>query len=266
MKIPQIGFGTFRLEGDIAYQSVSLALKNGYQHIDTAQIYGNETEVGQAIADSGIAREELYITTKVWNDKLSSDSFIASVKESLKKLKTDYVDLLLIHWPAFPNGVSLEQAVQNLYEAKKLGLTKAIGVSNFNIEQLKQTLEVLPADQLLTNQIEVHPYLQNHKVRKFCEQHDILVTAYMPFAVGKVLSDEIIINISEKHNVTPAEVIIAWVKQLDMVTIPSSTKEKNMVVNLKGLALTLDAEDLAKIAELDCNERIAAPDFSPNWD
>jgi len=266
MTLPQIGFGTFRLEGDVAYQSVSKALAAGYTHIDTAQIYGNEAEVGHAIADSGKQRENLYITTKVWNDKLGAEHFIASVKESLTKLQTEYVDLLLIHWPAFPDGVTLEQAINNLYEAKKQGLTKAIGVSNFNIEQLKQTLAVLPKGELLTNQIEVHPYLQNEKVRKFCDQNEILVTAYMPFAVGKVLKDEAIIGIADKYKVSPAEVIVAWVQQLNMVTIPSSTKQQNMEINLKGLALTLDDADLAAIEKLEANERIATPDFAPEWD
>lgn len=266
MTIPQIGFGTFRLEGDVAYQSISHALSCGYKHIDTAQVYGNEAEVGQAIADSKIARQDIYLTTKVWNDNLADENFIDSVKESLIKLKTDYVDLLLIHWPAFPDNSSLKQAVKALHQAKELGLTKAIGVSNFTIAQLKQTLELLPEGTLFTNQVEVHPYLQNQKLRAFCDDNNILVTAYMPFAVGKVLKDEVVTKISEKHQVSAAEVIIAWVKQLNMVTIPSSTKLTNMKQSLKGLTLTLDNEDMAAVTSLESGERIAAPDFSPEWD
>ena len=266
MKLPQLGFGTFRLVEDIAYQSVLQALNCGYRHIDTAQIYGNETEVGNAIIDSKVDREEIFLTTKVWHENLANKDFIVSVEQSLNKLQINYVDLLLIHWPTPPNGTSLAQAITSLKQAKTLGLTKNIGVSNFNIAQLELALSVLPEGELLTNQIEVHPYLQNRKVVNFCQQHQIKVTAYMPFAVGKTLKDKTICNIAEKHQCSSAEVIISWLNQQNIATIPSSTKSQNMLTNLNGLKLVLDEKDMAAIAELDCNDRQASPDFSPAWD
>ena len=266
MSIPQMGFGTFRLQEDVAYRSIKQALACGYRHIDTAQAYENEAVVGQAIVDSKVNRRDLFLTTKVWNDNLNNDKFINSVEQSLNKLRTSYVDLLLIHWPAPPQGCSLEQAITNLQMAKSLGLARNIGVSNFNIAQLKQALSVLDKGELLTNQIEVHPYLQNQKVRHFCQQHNIKVTAYMPFAVGKVLKDNTINDIANKYKRSPAEIVIAWLNQLGMATIPSSTNCQNMLTNLEGLDVVLDGEDMINIAALDCNDRQANPDFSPIWD
>jgi diketogulonate reductase-like aldo/keto reductase len=266
MKLHPLGFGTFRLQDEIALQSVKYALESGYRHIDTAQVYENEGDVGRAIVESNIARSEVFITTKVWNDNLSEDKFIDSVRLSLSKLKTDYVDLLLIHWPAPPEGISLEQALVSLYKAKQLGLAKNIGVSNFNIAQLKQALSVLPTGSIFTNQIEIHPYLQNHKVVDFCKTHNIGVTAYMPFAVGKVLVDKKINDIAKKHVCEPSEIVIAWLKQRNLAAIPSSTKKKNMLSNMKGLQISLDQEDMNELTSLDCNDRQASPNFSPIWD
>ncbi|QOL25808.1 2,5-didehydrogluconate reductase DkgB [Thalassotalea sp. LPB0316] len=266
MKIPAMGFGTFRLEGDVAYQSVLTALRAGYRHIDTAQIYGNEVEVGKAIADSGIARSEIFLTTKVWNDNLSQEKFVTSVKTSLNKLASDYVDLLLIHWPAPPKGTSLLDATQSLVKAKEQGLTRAIGVSNFTIAQLEAIKPALTDTPLLTNQVEVHPYLTNLKLRAYCQQHNITVTGYMPFAVGKVLKDPVVTSIAKAHNCTPAQAIIAWTQANHLITIPSSTKAKNIEANLAGLSIKLTSTQLAAIDQLNCNERIATPDFSPEWD
>lgn len=264
--IPKLGFGTFRLQEEVAYQSVLTAIEEGFRHIDTAQIYGNEEAVGRAIKDSGVARGELFITTKVWNDKLNKTDFINSVKESLTKLQLDYVDLLLIHWPSPANGESMDEYLTELQSAKELGLTKKIGVSNFTIAQMEEALSILPKGALFTNQVEVHPYLTNQKVRDFCTQNDILVTGYMPFAVGKVLKDPTIKAIANKHKVSTAEVVIAWELAHDMVTIPSSTKRENMATNLKALSLSLSQDEINQIDALSCGDRQANPDFAPDWD
>lgn len=265
-KIPPLGVGTFRLKDEEAYNSVTMALEVGFRHIDTAQIYGNEEAVGRAIKDSAVAREDLYVTTKVWNDKLNKASFVDSVKESLAKLQLDYVDLLLIHWPSPENGESMEEYLGELLKTKELGLTKEIGISNFTVAQVEQAVGILGEGVIATNQVEVHPYLTNTKVRAACEKHGIIVTGYMPFAVGKVLKDDTIVAIAEKHGVTPAEVVVAWELANGLVTIPSSTKRKNLETNFKALELTLDAEDIAKIDALDCGDRQATPDFAPEWD
>jgi 2,5-diketo-D-gluconate reductase B len=261
-----VGFGTFRLTGAVAFDSVQQALEVGYRHIDTAQAYNNESDVGRAIDESVVSRNDVFITTKVWNDNLSDELFLDSVKESLVKLKTDYVDLLLIHWPAPPSGTTLEQSVLNLHKAKSMGLARNIGVSNFTIAQVKQALLLLPEGSLLTNQIEVHPYLQNKELVAFCQENNVLVTAYMPFAVGKVLSDKTIVAIAKEHDCSSAEVVIAWLKQQHIATIPSSTKKHNMELNRRGLNVSLTPSEMEKIAELNSNDRLANPDFSPAWD
>ncbi len=264
--IPKIGMGTFRLEGDVAYNSVKLALESGYRHIDTAQIYGNEAEVGQALADSSVKRNEVFITTKIWIDNLAKDNFIPSVEDSLQKLQVASVDLLLIHWPDVSGKVSMKTYLTELEKCKKLGLAREIGVSNFNNAQLSQAVEFLGENVIYTNQIEVHPFLQNQKVIEHCKAKNIRVTGYMPLAVGKVMEDATLQKIAIKHNVTVSEVAIAWQIQQGIATIPSSTKKINLDTNLKAVHLTLTNEDMHEIKTLDRNERIANPDFSPEWD
>ncbi len=264
--MPKLGIGTYRLKEDVGYQSVRMALEEGYRHIDTAQIYENEVVVGRAIKDSGLERDALFVTTKVWRDKLNKTDFIPSVKESLKKLQLDYVDLLLIHWPSPANGESMSEYLSALLAAKEQGLTKEIGVSNFTIAHLKEALSLLPEGSLFNNQIEVHPYLTNETLRAFCAENGIHVTGYMPFAVGKVLKDETILDIAEQHNVSAAEVVVAWEVAHGLVTIPSSTKRENIAANLKALELKLSAEEIKRIDSLNCGDRQATPDFAPEWD
>lgn len=266
MQMPALGFGTFRLQGDIAYQSVLTALECGYRHIDTAQIYDNEEAVGQAIIDSKIPREDIFLTTKVWNNNLGEENFIRSVHQSLDKLQTNYVDLLLIHWPAPPVGIFLADSLEYLQCAHLSGIARNIGVSNFTIKYLQLALNKLPKGTISTNQIEVHPYLQNQKVRDFCLRNGIHVTAFMPFAYGKVLNDPVIKRIADKHQCMPAEVAIAWLQQADMSTIPSSTKRLNMKINQRAMNVRLDEDDCKLISTLDRNDRQANPDFSPVWD
>tara|TARA_B100002049_G_C16031510_1_gene354760 strand:+ start:65 stop:880 length:816 start_codon:yes stop_codon:yes gene_type:complete len=264
--MPALGMGTFRLEDDVAYNSVKMALELGYRHIDTAQIYGNEEEVGRAIADSGVDREELFVTTKVWNDKLNTSDFLPSVKESLRKLQLDYVDLLLIHWPSPENNEPMKEYLGELLKAKEEGLTKNIGVSNFTIAHLKEALSILPEGSLFTNQVEVHPYLINRELRLFCESNHIHVTGYMPFAVGKVLKDDTIKRIADKYSVSTAEVVLAWELEHGLATIPSSTSRSHLETNLKAASVRLTDEDIDDIDALDRNDRQATPDFAPEWD
>lgn len=266
MKMPNLGMGTFRLQGEEAYNSVKMALEKGFRHIDTAQMYENEAEVGQAIADSDVAREELFVTTKVHMNSMTQETLLPSVQESLNKLQLDYVDLLLIHWPSPGNGDGMEEYLAELLKAKEQGLTKEIGVSNFTIELLEKAQTLLPEGSLVNNQIEVHPYLQSAKVRDYAEKAGIQITGYMPFAVGKVLADDTIQSIAMKHHATPAQVVIAWAIQQGISVIPSSTKRANLKSNIRALNLTLGADDMAKIAQLDCGDRQVSPDFAPEWD
>ncbi|AVY96219.1 2,5-didehydrogluconate reductase DkgB [Lelliottia sp. WB101] len=267
MTIPAFGLGTFRLKDDIVIASVKTALELGYRTVDTAQIYGNEAAVGQAIEESGLPREELFITTKIWTENLSKDKLIPSLKESLEKLRTDYVDLTLIHWPSPGDAVSVEETMLALLEAKKLGLTRNIGISNFTIPLMEKAIAAVGVENIATNQIELSPYLQNRKVVNWAKEKGIHITSYMTLAYGKALKDEVIARIADKHNATAAQVILAWAMGEGYAVIPSSTKRENLASNLLARDLKLDAEDQKAIAALDCNDRLVSPEgLAPNWD
>ncbi|MBD2800500.1 2,5-didehydrogluconate reductase DkgB [Xenorhabdus sp. M] len=267
MSIPSFGVGTFRLSGQTAIDSVTNALELGYRAIDTAQIYHNESEVGLAVSQSHINREELFLTTKIWVDNYSKDKLIPSLKESLDKLKTDYVDLTLIHWPVPDGEVSLREYMENLAEAKEQGLTKQIGISNFNIELTKQAIDIVGSNVIATNQIELSPYLQNRKLSAFLKSQNIHVTSYMTLAYGKVLHDPVLTAIANKHNATTAQVALAWAIKLGYSVIPSSTKRENLANNLLARHLELDNDDILAIYDLEKNGRIVNPEkLSPVWD
>lgn len=267
MSIPAFGLGTFRLTDEAVIASVKNALELGYRVIDTAQIYGNEEAIGKALAESGVAREELFITTKIWTENLGAEKLIPSLKESLKKLGTDYVDLTLIHWPSPGAEVPVAVSMQELMKAKAQGLTRQIGVSNFTIPLMEEAIAAVGAENIATNQIELSPYLQNRKVVDWAKQHGIHITSYMTLAYGKALKDEVIGRIAQKHNATPAQVILAWAMGEGYAVIPSSTKRENLASNLQSQTLKLDAADKAAIAGLDCNDRLVSPEgLAPNWD
>lgn len=267
MTIPSFGVGTFRLSGQTVIDSVHNALDVGYRAIDTAQIYGNEAEVGQAIGESGIARADLFVTTKIWTDNYAKDKLIPSLRESLEKLRTDYVDLTLIHWPAPNNGVPLPEFMEALADAKAQGLTRQIGISNFNIALTQAAINVVGKGQIATNQIELSPYLQNRTLTAFLKEQGITVTSYMTLAYGKVLTDPVLTEIANKHHATVAQVALAWALQLGYAVIPSSTKRENLCSNLLAKELALDAEDMARIATLECNGREVSPkSLAPEWD
>ncbi len=267
MNLPVFGLGTFRLKDQVVIDSVRNGLELGYRVIDTAQIYGNEAQVGQAIADSGVARDELFITTKIWVDNLSKDKLIPSLRESLDKLRTDRVDLTLIHWPSPGDAVSVREFMTALADAKTQGLTRAIGVSNFNIDLMQRAIDVVGADAIATNQVELHPYLQNRKLAEFAQRQGIALTSYMTLAYGKVLSDPVIVEIARKHDATPAQVALAWAMQLGYAVIPSSTKRENLASNLLATSLRLSDDDMARIATLDRGERLTDPgSLAPVWD
>lgn len=267
MSIPALGLGTFRLKDQVVIDSVSTALELGYRAIDTAQIYGNEAEVGQAVAASGVPRGELYLTTKIWTENLSRDRLIPSLEESLNKLKTDYVDLCLIHWPSPGGAVPVAEYMAALAEAKARGLAREIGVSNFTLALMQQAIDVVGAGEIATNQVELHPYLQNRKVAGFAERHGIRITSYMTLGYGKVLGDAVIGEIAQRHGATPAQVVLAWAMQLGYAVIPSSTQRANLASNLAARELRLSEADMAAIAALERNERITSPaSLAPAWD
>ncbi|KAF1008225.1 MAG: 2,5-diketo-D-gluconic acid reductase B [Luteibacter sp.] len=267
MTLPSFGVGTFRLTGQTVIDSVHNALELGYRAVDTAQIYGNEAEVGQAIAESGVARDELFVTTKIWTENYAQARLVPSLRESLDKLRLSHVDLTLIHWPAPGNGVALNEYMTALADAKALGLTRQIGISNFNIELTRQAIAAVGKDAIATNQIELSPYLQNPQLTAFLKEQGIPVTSYMTLAYGKVLKDPMLARIAAKHDATVAQVALAWALQLGYAVIPSSTKRENLASNLLARDLRLDADDMAAIATLERNGReVDPPGLAPAWD
>jgi 2,5-diketo-D-gluconate reductase B len=265
--IPSFGVGTFRLTGQTVIDSVRNALDLGYRAVDTAQIYGNEAEVGQAVAESGVQRAELFLTTKIWTDNYAKDKLVPSLRDSLDKLRTDYADLVLIHWPAPGNGVELPEYMEALADAKRLGLARQIGISNFNIELTRQAIDVVGKGEIATNQIELSPYLQARKLTAFLAEQGIDVTSYMTLAYGKVLKDPVLAGIADKHQATVAQVALAWALQLGYAVIPSSTRRENLASNLLARDLALDADDMARIAALERNGREVSPaGLAPVWD
>ncbi|MFS8979017.1 2,5-didehydrogluconate reductase DkgB [Cupriavidus necator] len=266
MQIPAIGLGTFRLKGQQVIDSVRTGLELGYRHIDTAQIYDNEADVGQAIAASGVPRKALFVTTKIWTEALGRDKLRASLETSLEKLRLDQVDLTLIHWPSPGDAIPVQEYMEALAEARAAGLTRAIGVSNFTIAHLQQAIDAVGADQIATQQVEMHPFLQNRKLADFTRARGIHLTAYMPLAYGKVMHDAVLQQIAQTHDASPAQVALAWLLQQGYAVIPSSTKRANLEGNLAAASLRLSEEEMAAIAGLDRGERLANPDFAPAWD
>ncbi|WP_066568752.1 2,5-didehydrogluconate reductase DkgB [Snodgrassella sp. CFCC 13594] len=267
MSIPVFGVGTFRLKGQAAYDSVKTALDVGYRAVDTAQIYGNEAEVGQAIADSSLRRDEVFITTKIWVDNYAPQKLAKSLQESLAKLHVDDVDLTLIHWPAPDNGVPLAEFMGALADAKKAGLTRQIGVSNFNIADVQAAEHAVGKDEIATNQIELSPYLQNCKLADFLQRNGIQVTSYMTLAYGKVLQDPVLMDIAATHQASTAQIALAWALAKGYSVIPSSTQRAHLISNLAAQQLQLSPEDMQRIATLERQGREINPvGLAPHWD
>lgn len=252
VQIPKIGFGTWQIpDGEEAYNSVAHALKVGYNHVDTAQIYGNEVSVGKAIADSDLAREEIFLTTKVWNDKHDYELAKASIDESLEKLGVDYVDLLLIHWPN-PEPIRDHWKEGNagawkaMEEAYKEGKVRAIGVSNFmihHLEALFETTEIKPH----VNQVLLAPGCPQDELVTFCEDHDILLEAYSPLGTGTIFSNDVAKEVAEANGKSVAQVALRWSLQKGFLPLPKSVTPKNIEANLDIFDFELSAEDVAKL-------------------
>lgn len=253
VKMPWFGLGVFKVsEGDEVIQSVKDAIRAGYKSIDTAAVYGNEEGVGKAIAESGVPREELFITSKVWNADQGFDSTISAFNTSLKKLGLDYLDLYLVHWPVKGKYVETWKALEKLYQD---GLVRAIGVSNFQVHHLKDVLEagsIVP----MVNQVEYHPHLTQTELHDFCKQNKIQLEAWSPLKQGQLLNDPTIVAIAEAHQKTPAQIILRWDLQNEVVTIPKSVKKDRIISNADIFDFQLTEEDMQKINELNKNERV----------
>ncbi|MFI9227352.1 aldo/keto reductase [Streptomyces rimosus] len=253
--MPQLGYGVWQVPDDEAFTAVGNALEAGYRSIDTAAIYGNEEGTGKALAASGIARDELFVTTKLWNDAQGYDSTLRAFDESLNKLGLEYVDLYLIHWPLPAQGTFVDtyRAFEKIYEE---GRAKAIGVSNFqpaHLERLLGETSVVPA----VNQIELHPRLQQSEARAFHARHGIATEAWSPLGQGKdLLTDATVTRLAEKHGRTPAQIVLRWHLQLGNVVIPKSVTPSRIKENIDVFGFELDDADMAEIAALDSGTRL----------
>ncbi|MCR3718925.1 Aldo/keto reductase [Prauserella flava] len=252
--MPQVGYGVFQVPPDETAVAVTAALEAGYRSIDTATLYGNESGVGRAVRDAGIPREELFLTTKLWNDAHGYDAALKAFDASLAALGTDYVDLYLIHWP-LPGAGLYPETWRALERINAEGRARAIGVSNFqphHLDTLAENSGVVPA----VNQIEEHPFLQQAAVREYDAAHGIVTEAWSPLAKGgDLLTNETVTTLAAKHGHTPAQVVLRWHLQLGNVIIPKSVTPSRMAENLQLFDFALDADDMTRLAGLDRGER-----------
>ncbi|GGG22325.1 aldo/keto reductase [Paenibacillus abyssi] len=254
LKMPQLGFGVWQVEDDAAEAAVSKALEAGYTSIDTAMIYKNEKGVGRAIRQSGVPREQLFITTKVWNSDQGYDNTLRAFDESLERLELDYIDLYLVHWPTpqYDQYIDTYKAMEKLYRE---GRAKAIGVCNFEIEHLERLLNECEVKPVL-NQVECHPYLAQNELKEFCGKHDIFVEAWSPLDQGgDVLKDEAIVKIAEATGKTPAQVVLRWHLQSNSIVIPKSVTPSRIEENFNVFDFELTANQMEQINQLDCDRR-----------
>ncbi len=259
-RIPQLGFGVFQVPPDETAAAVAHALRSGYRSIDTAAIYRNEAGVAEAIADSGIERGQLYITTKLWNDQQGADRVPAAFEDSLERLGLDYVDLYLIHWP-LPSADRFVDTWKALIELRQSGRARSIGVSNFrpqDLERIVQSTGVVPS----VNQIELHPRLQQRELRRMHQELGIATEAWSPLGQGALIDDDTIVDIAEAHDRTPAQVILRWHIQLGNIVIPKSVTAERIEQNFKVFDFELDDDDIEAIGELDSPDGRMGPDPS----
>lgn len=249
--IPQVGLGVFKVPPEETYENVARGLELGYRHVDTARAYRNEAEVGRAVRDSGLPREEIFVTTKLWPDAF--DDAFGQLQRSLDLLGLDFVDLFLIHWPA-PARDRYAEAWRGLIEGQRAGLARAIGVSNFHPPHLRRIIDetgVVPA----VNQIELHPYLVQAELRREHARLGIVTEAWSPLARAGVLGDPVVAGIARAHDRTPAQVVLRWHLQLGHVVFPKSVTPARLAENLDVFGFELSAGELARIEALDRGER-----------
>lgn len=260
--VPALGFGTYTLTGRTCIQSVADAIAIGYRHIDTAEMYENEEEVGKGIKSSGINREDLFITTKVWYSHLRRDELFLAVEDSLRKLQTDYLNLLLIHWPS--PDISMEEPLEAMVELQQQEKIRLLGVSNFTCSMIEKATQIAP---IACNQVEYHPFLDQSRLLEAVHQHEMMLTSYCPIAKGKVMDDHTIQEIADKYGKTPAQVTLRWhMQQPKVAAIPKSSNPERRRQNFDIFDFELMEEEMNLISALRGNERMVDPTWAPDWD
>ena len=261
-EIPELGLGTWQnTEPEECRSAVKTALEMGYRHIDTAQVYENEEHVGEGIEKSDVERDSFFLASKVWIDQLKPENVISSTEESLDKLGVDKIDLMYIHWPSGDyDPEETFKGFRKLVEQDKIG---NIGISNFEPNQIDEAMDIA-GENIIANQVEMHPLLQQEEILEKCREHDIYLVAYSPLARGKVFEVEEIQEVADKHSVSEAQVSLAWLMQKDnVVVIPKATSEDHIQDNYEAQDLKLDEEDVQKIDSIEQEERQVDPGFAP---
>jgi len=263
-RIPAIGLGVMTLQGETCAKAVDAALRLGYRSLDTAQMYGNEQETGEGLRVSGVDRSEVFVTTKVWHDRLRAGDFERSVDESLTRLDLPYVDLLLIHWPN--KDIPLKETIDVLCKTKREGKTRQIGVANFTAALIEEAVKVA-TEPLVTNQIEVHPFIDRSKVIAASRNHGLAITAYCPIARGQVPGDAALARIGAAHGKSPAQVSLRYLVQQGIIPIPRTSNPQHMAENLAVFDFSLSDAEMAELRALSAaNKRIVNPPHAPQWD
>ncbi|TXI86274.1 MAG: aldo/keto reductase [Crocinitomicaceae bacterium] len=260
LEIPKIGLGTYKLNDAEGQQAILHALEVGYRHIDTAKMYANETEVGNAIRLSQMDRDSIFVTTKIWPSDFND--LLAKTEDSLRQLRTDHVDLLLLHWPT--DELTNQRGAELLLKAQEKGYAKHIGVSNFTIAQLKTTLEIAP---IVCNQVEYHPFLGQTKMLDFLRDNALFLTAYRPLALGNIDHEALLQSLAEKHQKTVGQIVLRWlIQQQDVVVIPKSGNKARQLENISIFDFELSEDEMHAMFALNRNERLTNPETAPRWD
>ncbi len=264
--IPKLGYGTWNRDKDAAYQGVLDAIEIGYTHIDTAPSYQNEDAVGKALKNSGIDRDSIFVTTKVDPHDYGEGEVLPAVKKSLEKLQLDKVDLLVLHFPSLYDKYPLESYVAQFVEVFDMGLAQHIGVSNFTIKHIEESRPIFADRPIYTNQVEIHPYMQNRPIVDYCQSNNIHLTAYSPLARGAMVDDPVLAEIGKKHNASTSQIALAFLLNLGYAVIPSSDKRHRIQENFDAGKIQLPQEEMAKIAKLERGMRLNNADYCPKWD
>jgi 2,5-diketo-D-gluconate reductase B len=263
-RIPAIGLGTWELSGRTCGRVVEQALRLGYRHIDTAQVYENEREVGNGLRASGVRRDDIFLTTKVWTSHFTPHDLERSVKDSLVRLRLPSVDLLLLHWPN--SHVPLAETLGALAHAKRMGLTRHIGVSNFTVALIDEAVALCP-EPMVCNQVEYHPYLDQSKVRAACDRHGLALVAYSPIARGRIKLDQTLGEIGRAHRKTPAQICLRWLVQQNVAAIPRTSRVERLSENIEIFDFELSDDEMTRIAALASPKgRLTDYGFAPKWD
>ncbi|MFO7846671.1 MAG: aldo/keto reductase [Balneolaceae bacterium] len=261
--VPEIGLGTYKLYGKECKKAVMKALDIGYRLVDTAQMYKNEAEIGDAIKTSHVDRDDIFVTTKVWHTNLEHDDVLQTVEDSLQQLNTPYVDLLLIHWPN--KQYSLEKTMEAMLVLRDQGKAMNIGVSNFPLGMVKQVTEDLRIP-IFCNQVEFHPFLEQFDLLEYSYDQEFLITAYSPLAQGRVYDNKLLADIGENHGKSAGQVALRWlIEQENVVAIPKASSEAHLQENIDIFDFELTDEEFNQIDDLQKDMRLVNPSFAPDW-